>query len=283
MGLSLPPGPSPGDPAADASEPVGLPVSGGLRPGNLLVGGKWILSLTADRITAYPQATPRLSHVRSELLADPDNDRLRLQAAELTLALGRHDESRKLLDSIVDSDNPVISRRGRRILRELLFLQLAAARPRPASDAGPLLKRLAQLAATPRQSARVLVEEGRCHLDHNDPVAAFESASQLNSLRTRTVDGRITEITADRDGIHVLSHNTWVTALSRRALSEASVRDEAVDRMLLNRLTQKTAALTHSASLVDQLAFVRRHASNPLADPVRIEVATRLVEWGFLY
>ena len=280
VGLSLPPGPGLGDPTTDASEPVGLPVSGGLRPGNLLIGGQWILSLTADRITAYPQATPRLSHVRSELLADPDNDRLRLQAAELTLALGRHDESRKLLDSIVDSDNPVINRRGRRILRELLFLQLAAARTRPTSDAEPLLKRLAQLADTPRQSARVLVEEGRWHLDHNDPVAAFESATQLSSLRTRPVDGRITEITADRDGIHVLSHSTWVTALSRRALSKASARDAAVDRMLLNRLTRETAALTQSASLDDQLLFVRRHASNPLADPVRIEVATRLVELG---
>ena len=280
VGLSLPPARQLGGPATDTSEPVGLPASGGLRPGNLIVGGKWILSLTADRITAFPQATPQLSHVRSELLTDPGNDRLRLHAAELTLALGQHDESRKLLDSIVDSDNPVISRRGRRILRELLFLQLAAARTRPASDAGPLLSRLSQLADTPRQSARVLVEEGRWHLDQNDPVSAFESATRLNSLRTRPVDGGITEITADRDGIHVLSHSTWITALSRRALAGAAARDAAADRMLLDRLTRQTAALSKSASLDDQLSFVRRHANNPVADPVRLTVAARLVEIG---
>ncbi len=280
VGLSLPPARRSAGPTPGTNPPVGLPTPGGIRPGNLVVGGKWILSLTADRITAYPQATPQLARVRAELLTDPDNDRLRLQAAELTLALGRHDESRRLLDSVVDSDNPVTSRRGRRILRELLFLQLSAARNRSDADAGPLLQRLAELADTPRQSARVLVEEGRWHLEQNDPVSAFESATRLDWLQTRPVDGGITEITADRDGIHVLSHSTWITDLSRRALAGAGLRDSAADRTLLDRLRRQTATVAQSASLVDQLSFVRRHAGSPVADPVRIEAADRLVGIG---
>jgi len=279
VGLSLPPQTSDGK----LPVPVGLPAPAGIRPGNLVVAGDWILSLTADRITAYPQAKRQLARLQAELAADPENDRLQLQAAELTLALGQHDASRRLLDSVVDSLDPSVAQRGRRVLRELLFQQLDAARSLPNSQAAALLRRLGQLAETPRDSARVLVEEGRWHLEQNDPLLAFESASKLARLETPAgaLDvTRTTEITADRDGIHVLTRRSWVTALSRRSIRLARSRDAAADRSLLQRLQGQAAELADSKSLDQQLTFVRRHAGSPLADPVRLAIAGGLIDTG---
>ena len=279
VGLSLPPSHA----AETLPTPVGLPARARIRPGNLVVAGDWILSLTADRITAYPQARRQLARVQAELAADPENDRLRLQAAELTLALGQHDGSRRLLDSVVDSPDPTVAGRGRRVLRELLFQQLDSARSLPNSQAGVLLQRLGQLAETPRDSARVLVEEGRWHLEQNDPLLAFESASKLARLETPSGDLDVTgttEITADRDGIHVLTRRSWVTALSRRSLRLARSRDAAADRTLVQQLQGQASRVAGSKSLDQQLAFVRRHADSPLADPVRLALAKRLIGTG---
>ena len=276
IGLSLPPAiASPTRPT-----PVGLFTSNGIRPGNLVVAGNWVLSLTADRITAYPQAAEQLTTTRTELAADPKNERLQLQAAELHLALGQHEESLRILESIASSNFPPVRQRSRRVLRELLFLQLDTARSLPSSQAGPLLKRLGQLADSPRDLARVLVEEGRWHLQQGDPLQAFESATRLASLAIDTPPQGITEVTADRDGTHVLTRRSWITSLSRESIKLATTRGGDTGQSLTRRLDTRATALAKSASLDEQLTFVRRHTGNPLADPVRLSLADRLIDTG---
>jgi outer membrane protein assembly factor BamB/thioredoxin-like negative regulator of GroEL len=288
IGLSLPPNTATNTatntaPATASSDPIGRPSPSNVPGGNLVAAGNWILSLTADRITAYPQAIRELNRIQAELAADPKNDQLQLSAAEATLALGKHDQSRRLLDSIVDSRDPRIASRGRLVLRELLFLQLASTGSNPDSLAAGLLQRLAQLAETPLDTARVLVHEARWHLDQDNPLLAFASASRLASLDTfgsGTPDTQGMEITTDRDRVHTLSRRNWITALSRQSLRMARTRDSVPDRSLLLRLERDAAAVARSKSIDEQLAFVRRHAGNPLADAVRLQAADRLVNIG---
>ena len=276
IGLSLPPNTA-------SSDPIGQPSPSSVPGGNLVAAGDWILSLTADRITAYPQAIRQLNRIQAELAADPKNDQLQLSAAEATLALGKHDRSRRLLNSIVDSRDPRIASRARLVLRELLFLQLASTDSNFDSPAAGLLQRLGQLAETPLDTARVLIHEARWHLDQDDPLLAFASASRLASLDTfgsGTPDTQGMEITTDRDGVHTLSRRNWITALSRQSLRMARTRDAVPDRSLLLRLNRDAAAVSRSKSIDEQLAFVRRHAGNPVADAVRLQVADRLVNLG---
>ncbi|MFP6700923.1 MAG: hypothetical protein VB861_04210, partial [Planctomycetaceae bacterium] len=264
-------------------DPIGRPSPSSVLGGNLVAAGDWILSLTADRITAYPQAIRQLNRIQAELAADPTNDQLQLSAAEATLALGEHDRSRRLLDSIVDSRDPRIASRARLVLRELLFLQLASTDSNPDSPATGLLQRLGQLAETPLDTARVLVHEARWHLDQDNPLLAYASASRLASLDTYgsgTPDTHGMEITTDRDGVHTLSRRNWITALSRQSLRMARTRNAVPDRSLLLRLKRDAAAVSRSKSIDEQLAFVRRHAGNPVADAVRLQVADRLVNIG---
>ena len=158
--------------------------------------------------------------------------------------------------------------------------RLDTARSLPSSQAGPLLKRLGQLADSPRDLARVLVEEGRWHLQQGDPLQAFESATRLASLTIDTPPQGITEVTADRDGTHVLTRRSWITSLSRESIKLATTRGGDTGQSLTRQLDTRATALAKSASLDEQLTFVRRHTGNPLADPVRLSLADRLIDTG---
>ena len=270
-GLSLPPG-STSDSATRG--PLGIPPTGGIRPGNLVVGNGWILSLSADRITAYPQAAGQLARVRNELAAAPGSDSLRLEAAELTMALGQYEQSRPLLETIIDSNNALIGRRAREILRELLYRELAAS----PTDAGPLLQQLRQLAITPRQRARVLVEQGRWHSDQDQPSRLLAITGQLEALQH--FGPGFDDVAVDRDGVHIVSRSHWITTQSRHAVQLARRRDTATDRAIFSRLDREVADLIQSGSLSAQLAFARRFSGLPLAGTVRLAAARRLVEIG---
>ncbi len=272
-GLSLPPGSSS---ISSGRGPLGVPPSGGIRPGNLVAGDDWILSLSADRITAYPQAAGQLARVRIELAAAPGSESLRLEAAELAMALGQFDQSRPHLETIIDSSNTLIGRRARELLRELLYLELAASPP----DAGQLLQRLRQLSTTPRQRARVLVEQGRWHSSRKEPLQLLAITGQLEALQHSGQPAGFADVAVDRDGVHIVSRPHWITAQSRHAVKLARQRDTTADRAIFTRLERQAARLVGSGRLDAQLAFSRRFSGLPLADTVRLAVAGRLIEIG---
>ena len=275
-GLSLPPLSG----ALQSGTPVGVASPGLSRPGNLVASGDWILSLNANRLIAYPQAAKHLKRVQSELAGAPGDERLRLEAAELQLALGRHEQSQRELEQLIDSRDGQVARRSRDVLRELLFLQLAATRGQAEAEGTAWLLQLTSLSGSPRQLARVLVKESQWHLDRHLPLKAIAAADRLDSLTSESHQDQVTEISADRDGTHVLDRQTWVGLLSRQATVQSLVRDNQADRALRTRLRDRANRLVLAGTLPDRIAFTSRHRRDPVADPVRLVLADQLTDLG---
>ncbi|QDU36572.1 outer membrane biogenesis protein BamB [Maioricimonas rarisocia] len=148
------------------------------RIGNLAAIDDGVVSVTPEGVQLFLPSARLQTRLEIEIAADPDDLGLRIQAAEVAMVLGETDTARGHLEAVLASSSDEAARKSVPLLRDLLYYELLAHR----GPAAGVLQRLAELADSPREEARLLtvrlrVELGRAHYE-----AALGTAMRLRQL-----------------------------------------------------------------------------------------------------
>lgn len=161
---------------AEAS--AGEPYQFADKPGNLIGGGPFIVSIGPREIVAYPRAAALLNEVKDRLAgADRAAEDL-LLAADLERMLDGGQAAKEYLAQLRENASPEIAERRARLLRGVLYQELAASPQDPTA----ILKELDQLSRTPEDRGRFLQAKAAADLRHGNFVEALDSASAFARL-----------------------------------------------------------------------------------------------------
>jgi len=231
--------------------------------GNLVVGGDVVVSLGTDGLTAYPQAGPELATLLAREASQPLSSIEQLRIAECQLAVSRPEQARGRLDSVlqIDSLPDGLQPTATSLLRELLYDELR----QPGGNRSETLARLEELAETPEQQGRYLIQRIRYERDFGTPESTLAVAQRLLRLQ---IPGAIS---VPEDPARALSPATWVrNVLSVRAASP-------MIESLVRRTLDSTLASDDIHVLREALFLYGDHAG---ADPDRLRVAQLLWSQG---
>jgi outer membrane protein assembly factor BamB len=178
--------------------------------GNLTAAGDLIVVTTPTGVAVYPMAAPLLEKLEA-MGAERLSEEEQLQAAMLPLLLDNNATARRRLQSLVQpSRSPLVRRRGERLLRELLFAELASA-----DDPNAVLAQLQQLSAEESVALRLLTHriEVAIRLGEMDALITVLAELQRHSL----------EAVIDREGDASFQANAYDEVADQLALLRAAV------------------------------------------------------------
>ena len=237
-------------------------------PGNLCAADGLIVSVDALGIAVYPQSAALLAQVREDLSRDPDNPSHHLLAAELEIGLGRLARGKTRLWTALSGTASAAEReRGEHLLRELLYREL---REQSAGEQR-ILTQLRQLARTPRERGRLLVETAEAQLRRGDPESALAS---VRSFARLDLGGPLRRT---GDAAYLMSSESWIASAMRRIGEQLG--DGGRDRLLVQAEIAQQQAL-NSEEIAELEAYLRLYADLPLAAAVRLELARRFIDRG---
>jgi outer membrane protein assembly factor BamB len=207
--------------------PASLVAAGSL--GNLALAGEQIVSITADTVTAFPQAAVEAARWQSRHSAVDDiasgsapavSAGERMLAAEIAVAMGREAEAYGHLQAVARLGDATLAGTARNALRELKLQQLAArrhnvavARPseivRVSVDASApehdsVLTELHALASTPEERVSLLMLQAEVQLKLDRPLEALQTMRQVIQSDVMTL------VSHPSDGGVRLSPDAWV-------------------------------------------------------------------------
>lgn len=239
---------------------------GETRPGNLLVHGELVVSLSSHEIHAYPQAGPWLKKMGTTAGVRPAYPGQLLLAAELELAVGKSTAARQHLQDVLSNPvSPDSGKRAEHLLRELLFAEI----PGASSGQPEMLQRLSQLSKTPEQAGRLLSFQSDIHRQRKNVPGLIGTARELAALNLST------PLQLDQDPARRISSAT----LARQILE--SVR---VSREITPTLDRQVEADFASALAGGDLGRLRQLTSIyqgwPIAEAAQIELAKLLSRRG---
>lgn len=236
---------------------------GGVRLGNLVLGGDLVVSLGRTDICAFPQAGKLL-----EKLAAHGEERLSaaqsLEAAELELALGRTVSAKHRLQALrLATENARLRERADDLYRDVLLAELASG---AAEDSG-LLAELEPLMRTPQLRARLWLERGRKL--GSDPAITLAAARELASIALE----HPLAISDDP------SRSIMGPAAARGLLNASRVANEDADPMRLDSVVAiELDEVLRSRELSALRRFTRLYDGWPQADHARLRLAEVAIE-----
>ncbi|MEW4527887.1 PQQ-binding-like beta-propeller repeat protein [Maioricimonas sp. JC845] len=148
------------------------------RIGNLAAVDDGVVSVTPGGVQLFLPSNRLQTRLEIELSADPEDFKRRMTAAEVAMVLGETAAARKHLEVILASSSGDMVEKAVPLLRDLLYYQLLSRR----LPAEGVLQRLAELADSPAEQARLLTVRLRRELEQNRYHAALDTAGQLDQL-----------------------------------------------------------------------------------------------------
>jgi outer membrane protein assembly factor BamB len=242
------------------------------KPGNLIGGGPFIVSVGPREIVAYPRAAALLNEVKDRLAGTDRASEDLLLAADLERMLDGGAAAKEYLAQLANRARPEIAERRSRLLRAVLYHELAASPEDPTA----ILNEVDTLSRTPGERGQFLQAKAAADLRRNHLLEALDSASAFAKLDLPGL------VPSPNDPTHLMSARSWLasqslelrrgmTRLGSRASSGVSARAEDEFQAVLKSGDRKAIE-----------RFLAVHPTDGFTDAVRQRLAEVLANAGEL-
>ena len=240
------------------------------KPGNLIGGGPFVVSVGPREIVAYPRAAALLNEVKDRLAGAEREPEDLLLAADLERMLDGGSAAKEYLAQLGDKAPPEIAERRARLLRGVLYQELAA---RP-EDPTAILSELDKLSRTPQDRGRFLQAKAAADLRRVNFESAMDSAAAFARLDLPGL------LPSPSDPTLLMSSRSWLSSQSAEFTTQL-IRHafRPIPGVNARRQDEQEAALKSG----DRQALERLLAVDPpdaFADKARLRLAQVLEDAG---
>jgi outer membrane protein assembly factor BamB len=240
------------------------------KPGNLIGGGPFVVSVGPREIVAYPRAAALLNEVKDRLAGAERAPEDLLLAADLERMLDGGSAAKEYLAQLGDKAPPEIAERRARLLRGVLYQELAA---RP-EDPTAILSELDKLSRTPQDRGRFLQAKAAADLRRVNFESAMDSAAAFARLDLPGL------LPSPSDPTLLMSSRSWLSSQSAEFTTQL-IRHafRPIPGVNARRQDEQEAALKSG----DRQALERLLAVDPpdaFADKARLRLAQVLEDAG---
>jgi outer membrane protein assembly factor BamB len=240
------------------------------KPGNLVGGGPFIVSVGPREIVAYPRAVALLSEVKDRLAGSERAANDLLLAADLERMLDGGAAAKDYLAQLREGGPPEIAERRSRLLRAVLYQELAAGK----GESTGILNELDKLSRTPEERGRFLQSQAAADLRRKEFVEAIDSATAFARL---DLPGLVPSPT---DPTHLMSARSWLSSQSSELASALSrIGPRPMCGVNARAADEQQAALKSGDSKALE-RFLAVHPRHGYADAVRLRLADVLTRAG---
>ncbi|MEX0936381.1 MAG: PQQ-binding-like beta-propeller repeat protein [Pirellulales bacterium] len=232
-------------------------------PGNLICYRGEVISQGVDFLETFYQIEPLRNNIAQALSKDPDDADALARRGQLAL------EEERLDDAIRDFRRSYQLNPEDLLTRELLVSSLFDALRSDFADNREAADQLEDLIDQPSEQLELLrLTAGGLH-DAGDVIPAFEAYARLAELNQG--NGGLEKIDADRSiRLHRLIQSQLTVLRDAATDSQREQMDAAV--------AARAGALPEDASAMQLRRFVQHFGDFPAANPVRLQVARRLLD-----
>jgi len=243
------------------------------KPGNLIGGGPFIISVGSREIVAYPRAEALLNDVKDHLAGVDRRSEDLLLAADLELTLDGGPAAKDYLSQLPETGlTQAVADKRARLLRGILYQQLASNPENPSA----ILDELDKLSHTQRERGQFLQAKTAADLRRRNFGAAMDSAFAFAGLEISEL------IPSPIDSTHLMSSRSWLSSQAME-LTEGLIRSGQRDIGRASaRIEEQQQAVLNSGNRADLERFLAVYPNTACADAVRLRLAEVLANAGEL-
>ncbi|MBW3541379.1 MAG: PQQ-binding-like beta-propeller repeat protein, partial [Planctomycetes bacterium] len=239
--------------------------------GNLIVAGRYVLSIGTFEVAAHRQADRALDEVLATIDAarkagkEVESATL-LRAAKLELILDRSATAEERLETVRrEARSAAIGRQATALLRESLYRRLDRGE---AADPA-LLERLEQLTEAPRDRARLFLRQSETLIRNGSHAAALDAIERLATLNLSE------PLPLPENPMHRIAPATWVPWLLEKLEQTPDGRAHVAARV-----AERRDATLEAGDAETLERFLATWSSRPEAAAVRALLAEKLLQQG---
>lgn len=239
------------------------------KPGNLVGGGPFIVSIGPREVVVYPRAEALLSDVKDRLARGVSKADDLLLAADLELTLGSGLAAKEYLAQLPERALPPdFAERKSRLARSVLYQQLAA----NPDDPRAMLVELDKLSRTQKDRGRYLQVKTAAEIRRGEFNSAIGSARAFAALEISDVQP------SPSDSTHLISSRSWLASLDEELVRRGRSGHAMFAAAAQARREQRAVLESGDRQALER--FLAVYSGWAEADAVRLRLAEVLAKAG---